>query len=123
MSREIKFRAWDIENKRRIFEGIHVDFLGQVVVINKKIATHHRNLILMQFTGLKDRHGVEIYEGDLLKGNQGNFVVKFELGRYVATFPSGSTIQNLLTFLLSNRETEVIGNIYENPELLEGQSQ
>lgn len=76
-----------------------------------------------QYTGLEDKNGVEIYEGDLIKTDyaSGIFVVAFD-ERYtcVSLFEAKQLSNNYIT--LSNRlqeEYEVIGNIYDNPELLE----
>ena len=80
-----------------------------------------REIELMQSTGLKDKNGVEIFEGDVVKSNvqpckmvnpikDGYGVVRFENGM----FKLGSI--SLVTFI---SKMEVIGNIYENPELLE----
>ena len=72
----------------------------------------------MQHTGLKDKNGVEIYEGDLIRfgENKNPTEVRYcvETGSYVLFFKDGSTVD------LFNREYayEVIGNIYENEELL-----
>lgn len=125
--REIKFRAWDKDGKEMIEangfyqkadpkisgNGLHLsDFLG----INKDgtIGKEHENIVLMQYTGLKDKNGVEIYEGDLLENN-GNkpAEVRFKNGCYFA----GNYNTELWTFAGGNKE--VIGNIYENPELVE----
>jgi len=70
----------------------------------------------MQYTGLKDKNGKEIYEGDIVK-IEGfiNHVVGFEDGafRWMNVGPYLPIAERI-----SERECEVIGNIYENPELL-----
>jgi len=82
--------------------------------------------VLMQYTGLKDKNGKEIYEGDIVhvtdffhgdaKVYKG--VVKFVGGYYQI---EGQDIRNApLGWIISSDDLEVIGNIYENPELLEG---
>lgn len=126
--REIKFRAWNKRNKKmrldfaigssgEILETGHScdeDCLGVEDVTDDWIAGDIENEIVwnvMQFTGLFDAKGKEIFEGDVIK-NTGfdpldNVVVKFEHGVFVP-------------FHMVNPEKywEVIGNIYENPELL-----
>lgn len=112
--REIKFRAWDGEKMNTAFD------LSQ----NPKYWWEgNKDYPLMQYTGLKDKNGVEIYEGDILD----------EYG-YVATFVDGSDNASLglpmgwyeqrddfesFRQLEVGDEKIVIGNIYENPELME----
>ena len=84
------------------------------------------DVILMQYTGLKDKNGREIYEGDVYAHNvqdyvaghprETNFIkpVTFEMG----AFWVGDML--LIDAIENDSESKVIGNIYENPELLEG---
>lgn len=124
MSREIKFRAWDkYENKIRKVRGINFTNkdLWLEIEDNRIMGANFFEVELMQYTGLKDRNGKEIYEGDILRVYDDFFrdglddmygVVKFDNGRFY-----------LNTFKPYYNETwiyfEVVGNIYENPELLE----
>ena len=127
MNREIKFRCWDKESKLMTNEP-HLD------VQYGNLTSGYDCEIIMQFTGLKDRTGADIYEGDILSGYRkgSNSDIKYtgfikwqteqagwiiECGKYVMEIlslaMSGDGINtNLDTF-------EVIGNIYQNPELLE----
>ena len=126
MSREIKFRAWD-KHHRRMFNI-------QRMTWNEGIPVEGEMFELMQYTGLRDKNGKEIYEGDILrvwwnsvdgKDIGGVGIVCF--GNHNATGedyysnPSyGWYIDWNGTYSLVNipGEIEVIGNIYENPNLI-----
>ncbi len=126
MIREIKFRAWDKQTGRWT-SNILVDLTSPVV---------NSYITLMQYTGLKDRNGVEIYEGDICKyydsvpADQKAFddarwpdeyndgwVDKVLIGK-VEFKEFGFWVGGTRWF---DKKTKVIGNIYENPELLNDQ--
>lgn len=117
--REIKFRAWDKINGEmipwnRLLNGYNLR--------NVFMRPEMCGLILMQYTGLKDKNGVYIYEGDIIEfvpfeTSINNRVVKFERGVFKAELiRSGYSIT---LFELQESEIEVIGNIYQNKDLLE----
>lgn len=89
---------------------------------NQEIELHPRdeNIILMQSTGLKDKNGKEIFEGDILGTQDGllNGVVEYrtDLGMLTNSLIRYNNFERLCN-VASDRE--IIGNIYENPELLE----
>lgn len=117
--REIKFRAWDVGTKdMRTVNAIGWKTGCVAVAIGSQSAQlHFDQAVLMQFTGLKDNNGKEIYEGDVLNRVIGHTVhrasVTFEGGRFVTTHPGGG-----IGWTVNSSTSEVIGNIYENPELL-----
>lgn len=105
MNRTIKFRSWDGKKMWNEF-GLYGHKLNAGLV-----AVADQGDILMQFTGLLDKNGVEIYEGDILTFGADNLPVVYEAG----AFRMGDT--GLSGLILSDHI--VIGNIYENPELVE----
>jgi uncharacterized phage protein (TIGR01671 family) len=124
--RKIKFRAWHVE-KKKMFAIDEIDF--RVKTVSEFIPNHPTNRTgydeyafyelspLMQFTGLYDKNGKEIWEGDVINGNLGNLMIDFECGSFVAVRIKNPGIK----FEIKNfnmKEKEVLGNIYENPELL-----
>ncbi len=144
--REIKFRAWSIEGKQMLMDAQKMyDGLGEWFDNHGKEIDCYENfptssfgsiiceakegkIILMQFTGLKDKNGKEIWEGDLVSCYHPTLLVEDRCVGKVTWHP----IQHSKTFaawyvqpkdkhaiLMSHDvEYEVIGNIYENTELL-----
>ncbi|MCM6931248.1 YopX family protein [Enterococcus italicus] len=127
-----KFRAWDKrENTMRDVAVLHFTKGGKVNSIEhwktpSELKSYHvRNLVLMQSTGLKDKNGVEIYEGDIVVNQYGNVgyvaYLQQEVGFVVVLKKSDYRLGHRNTGESYDVTTnhEVIGNIYENPELLE----
>jgi uncharacterized phage protein (TIGR01671 family) len=117
--RQIKFRAWDSKYKvivpwEDISESRTLSFL--VNNHNKGVS----NCILQQFTGLTDKNGVAIYEGDIVKYIDNVFSIKYR-ERYcdyiLCYIQSGNKGRKLYQDICDR--IGVIGNIYENPELRE----
>lgn len=124
--REIKFRAWDKEKNKFVQDVDGVSLDGQILDLwmsEHGIGNRDRDVVLMQYTGLKDKNGKEVYEGDVLSTNLTSpDAIKFV---YVKCFSGGeyvfkATTENYSTSWreLCNLDVEVIGNIYSNPELL-----
>lgn len=111
--RPIKYRAWHKQEKKMFrVRSLEWDLLGQK--LNRVDGWYHGLMVLMQFTGLKDRDGVEIYEGDIIEDtrtdNRGH--VLFDEGGFY-------TPEKLINFPERPYNYKVIGNIYEHPRLLE----
>ena len=108
---------------------ISIDFERKIAYVGREDGDrweiHFDNLNFMQSTGLKDKNGVEIYEGDLVQNGRG------EIGyvTYLLQETGFVVVLKNTDYRLGHRNTgessdmaywhEIIGNIYENPELLE----
>lgn len=119
-----KFRAWDKETKT--MNGMAEIYRNR----NQEIELRPRDekIILMQSTGLKDKNGKEIFEGDIIRYNIDVVDIKRHptLGFYTVLdgregfFGDGMSIDDFEEGAKEFSKTaEIIGNIYENPELLE----
>lgn len=139
MSRTIKFRAWDGWIMHRVGQlnwsfrnGITIVQAGNRPWSSNKPWRRITNPVLMQYTGLKDKNGKEIYEGDIVRDSrieESEAVIEYcqPIAAFVARpiikapydvyqLNEGNTMGSLkLSY------TEVIGNIYENPDLLKGE--
>ena len=131
MNREIKFRAFDTENKEML-EVQELDYEdswnGQPMVRTTMYNDYFdtEKMILMQYTGLKDKNGVEIYEGDIVQtrifedSTSEKYVVKYDTDRAgFFPFACGDGCGCCETDVISATYAEILGNIYDNPELIE----
>ena len=128
--RQIKFRVWDSAAKIWL-KDVVMDMDGKLVNFDgvTRYFIEGSNYIKIQFTGLYDKNGKEIWEGDVLKILQTatdgsdyyeNFVIEWD--KKYASFEAINNDYSLPYFSeeLQDKNTpiEVIGNIYENPELI-----
>ncbi|GAB6719081.1 hypothetical protein BOVMAS33_07390 [Streptococcus uberis] len=110
-----------------MFEVLAIDFFNKAVTVkfDKEHYRHYsfNDIILMQSTGLFDKNGVEIFEGDVVEYIDGEFsfigkVIKSPLGTYV-TGSDNHSFEDFTDETTMVSDVSVVGNIYENPDLLE----
>lgn len=125
MSRKVKYRVWDNENKSyndpysyayyALTQDGRLDFYCHGDRMDEADPDVY---FIEQYAGLKDKNGKEIYEGDILDDGEGH-IGKVLYNERIASFAyewgnCGATFMSLYT-----SDMKVIGNIHENPELLE----
>ncbi len=144
MKREIKFRAWSEENKEIYYKDFEdfvmpedkalfntgLDNNGNLFAFSNNGKNEDEKLVLMQFTGLKDKNGKEIYEGDIISHNDKKIVIvnldKWGINGIVINKNLGNVLNDAIlmtshhryefnTIYCIRKYIEVIGNIYETP--------
>lgn len=124
-----KFRAWDKKIKMMIEISL-IDFEMHVIrgthwKFGETESIKFNDIALMQSTGLKDKNGKEIFEGDVVRQVRTQPTTENEVIIGVVTMIEGAWLimndnEQLASKLWSETdENEIIGNVYENPELLE----
>lgn len=127
MNREINFRIWDIENKEML-KVQELDFEptfygGRIAIRPDQYSDYFdtEDMILMQYTGFHDRFGNEIYENDIVYvlSEDENAIVEWDeqTARFIIHFDGW--IADFSNYY--GKELEIMGDIYNNPELLGGE--
>lgn len=142
MNREVKFRVWDKKKKEwygassehtLTFYGFAL--FGECTMMCMPSVSYLEHLEITEFTGLTDKNGKEIYEGDIMSEKvhaetsnwaspmvhkpERSFVIEFERGSFVRDDTKEPMHSWLINCVSHRVEHEVIGNFYEHPELLE----
>ena len=148
--REFRFRSWNkLVNEMRDNVDLYVMTkelcrleLNPIKPTVLFIPINQPHIELMQYTGLNDKNGIEIYEGDIVKQcfefqNSDGYFDGYQLGEVVVIASKGACMKNPLMYSTDNGDviktkqyknivsyrSEVIGNIYENPTLIEDMKQ
>lgn len=117
-NREIKFRVWDKEDKKMLYYDTNIvpDITLNGVLIDEKRSNMSYLFILMQYTGLKDKNGKKIFEGDIVREKVINveiiWQVKWEFNQWI--FKNKYNARRAFV----PKSIKVIGNIFENKNLL-----
>ena len=119
MKREIKFRAY-IRDEGRLLNVNLIDFDDEYVRVWDEYGENEeewflKDCELMQYTGLKDMNGVDIYEGDIVRFDTNVQILESEVTYYHGMFTIKKYGEKIPLFT----GLKVIGNKFENPELLE----
>lgn len=124
--REIKFIAW-LKYEEKIVDVEGIDFMNKVInyIYNdyenngqEIIGAYFEDIELMEYTGLKDKNNKEIYEGDIVihHSKMCKIIFNVEEARFVLR---DDEFELEIPFTNNNnKRMEIVGNIYENPELL-----
>ena len=128
-----RFRAWDTTNKEMFKDTFAITESGQVVVVEQESVVSPPDyvfvdhLVIMQSTGLKDKNGKEIFEGDIVELKDCGETI----GNVKVYWDDSLALFQLYAIIVDEKEPMykviddedcsyiVVGNIYENPELLE----
>ena len=119
--REIKYRAW-VESIGQMDEVIGLNFKKEIADFVNNNERPFYTLDLMQYTGLRDKNGKEIYEGDIFSLGSEKILYVVE---WIDVGLRGRQISNRSYVGLEwwKDRIEIVGNIYENPELLGGKNE
>ena len=137
--KEVKFKAWD-KWEKEMLPVAGINFTNGFMWINELIddetpanIRYLDEVVLRQYTGLKDKKGIDVFEKDIvniveLSKNILEYVsvVEYENSGYLVTEPNGTQVpldcfHNQENAVMPLFEIEVIGNAFENPDLLEGE--
>lgn len=125
--REMKFRAF-LKSNQVMYDVLTLDIIDKKALIENaekqlKGYVKLQEIELMQYTGLKDNIGKEIYEGDIISFGDNKAVVFYEHAKFKAKYRyyNNCYCYDALSDVLYFKKVEVIGNVYENKELLKGE--
>lgn len=112
--REIKFRAWHKADEKMY--KVYGFAQNKWFLKGKQFPMPNGAIVIMQYTGLKDKNGNEIYEGDIIRCYGGAYWNGIYEYNYVIEVRDIRDLNDIV----HSENVEILGNKYENPELLEG---
>lgn len=119
----IKFRGKRLDNREWVVGSLLQDDYGTCMIV--EFADHHEQWhevapkTVVQYTGLNDKNGKEIYEDDILVDESGAYaVVNYSMGCFCVDFGEGFDLQYFTDGI--HEICYVVGNVHDNPELLKG---
>ena len=115
--REIKFRAW-FEKFKEMYTVKMVDLQREIAYFDKYNYRSFYDIDLMEYTGLKDNNGKEIYEGDIVIHHSKMYKIIFNTEEARFVLRDDEFEMNIPFTNNNNKRMEIIGNIYESLELL-----
>ena len=125
-----KFRAWDIKEKKMIYDPFVYDTnetLGEFSMVRLNKALKDKRFVYLEYTGLKDTNNIEIYEGDIIEvfsSNSSNtllegiYSVVYWCDGFKLEWDSFGETQHRELGAIPNGNNKVIGNVFEDPKLL-----
>lgn len=133
MNDRFRFRVWDEESSEYLVWGYTPDYQLEIDLTNGKLVWQYvpddgeespreldtKHLVIEQCTGLKDKNGKLIYEGDIVESYGEFWKCVFEMNHGYGIDSPGFVLKNNFGHAQPFRNIQVVGNIHKNPELLE----
>lgn len=113
----LKFRVWDIRNKK-MFDWEEMEIQSRSFLFHELFGElKNYGKVLMEYTGLKDKNGKEIYEGDIVTDDFDRYQIVFEDSSFCGRRPNKIDSSKFILAKIDSRG-EVIGNRFQNKDLL-----